>query len=94
MEKAKKQVADKRGFDISYGEYIEEAMNDLVKMVGELQDKVIEASHIIQTQDEALGQAEIVKDEEPKAPDGEPAEVPDELYAHIVADEDKRVMYQ
>ena len=50
MDKAKKQVADNRGYDISYGEYIEEAMNDLVKMVGELQDKVIEASQIIQAQ--------------------------------------------
>lgn len=96
MEKAKKQVADQRGFDISYGEYVEEAMNDLVKMVGELQDKVIEASQIIQKQDEALGQAEIVQ-KEPEPGDkveGEPDKVPDELYAHIIKDEDKRTMYQ
>ena len=95
MEKAKKQVADKRGYDISYGKYIEEAMNDLVKMVSELQDKVVEASHIIQEQDKALGQAEVVVEPEPgEKVEGEPSDVPDELYAHIVKDEDKRVMYQ
>lgn len=95
MEKAKKQVADKRGYDITYGEYVEEAMNDLVKMVGELQDKVVEASQIIMKQDEALGQVEIVKEPEPgEQLEGEPGEVPPELYAHIIKDEDKRTMYQ
>ena len=95
MEKAKKQVADKRGYDITYGEYIEEAMNDLVKMVGELQDKVVEASQIIMKQDEALGAAEVVKEPEPgEELPGEPEEVPPELYAHIIKDEDKRTMYQ
>lgn len=95
MEKAKKQVADKRGFDISYGEYIEEAMNDLVKMVGELQEKVVEASQIIMKQDEALGAAEVIKEPEPgEEIEGEPGEVPPELYAHIIKDEDKRTMYQ
>ena len=96
MEKAKKQVADQRGYDISYGEYIEEAMNDLVKMVGELQDKVIEASQIIQAQDaELTGPAQ--REEQPPEDDDEPktAEgVPEHLYAHIVKDEDKHVMYQ
>ena len=95
MEKAKKQVADQRGYDVSYGEYIEEAMNDLVKMVGELQDKVIEASQIIQKQDEELGQVEVIKEPEPgEEVPGEPGEVPPELYAHIIKDEDKRTMYQ
>lgn len=86
MEKAKKQVADQRGYDVSYGEYIQEAMNDLVQMVGELQDKVIEASQIIQKQDEALGAAEVVSgavedkdDDEPKTAEG----VPSDLYAHL-----------
>jgi len=94
MEKAKKMVADKRGYDISYGEYIEEAMNDLVKMVGELQDKVVEASQIIMKQDEALGAAEVVVPEPGEKVEGEPEEVPPELYAHIIKDEDKRTMYQ
>jgi hypothetical protein len=102
MEKAKKKVADMRGYDISYGEYIQEAMNDLVKMVGELQDKVVEASEIIKKQDDALGnptQEEfeaIEKGEEPVDPEtGEVEEnVPDELYAHIIKDEDKHTMYQ
>ena len=95
MEKAKKQVADQRGFDISYGEYVEEAMNDLVKMVGELQEKVVEASQIIMKQDEALGAAEVVKEPEPgEELPGEPEEVPPELYAHIIKDEDRRTMYQ
>lgn len=93
MEKAKKQVADQRGFDITYGEYIEEAMNDLVKMVGELQDKVIEASQIIMKQDaELTGPAQ--REPEPgEEPEGEPGEVPPELYAHIIKDEDKHTMY-
>lgn len=96
MKAAKKMVADKRGYDISNGEYIEEAMNDLVQMVEELQNKVIEASQIIQKQDEALGAAEVVdsivgeEDDVPKTAEG----VPEDLYAHIVKDEDKHTMYQ
>lgn len=95
MDKAKKQVADKRGFDMTYGEYIEEAMEDLVKMLDEYGAKIMEAHEIIQRQDQMLGleQKELVE-EEPVDPDGEPDKVPDELYAHIVADEDMRVMYQ
>ena len=94
MEKAKKQVADQRGYDIEYGEYIEEAMNDLVKMVGELQDKVVEASQIIMKQDAELTGPEQREPEPGEKVEGEPAAVPDELYAHIIKDEDKRTMYQ
>ncbi len=36
MDEAKKQVAEQRGYDVSYGEYIEEAINDLINMVEEL----------------------------------------------------------
>ena len=92
MEKAKKQVADKRGYDVSYGEYLEEAMNDLVKMVGELSDQVVQASEIIQKQDAELTGPGAREEKPPE--EGEPGEVPDELYAHIIKDEDKRTMYQ
>lgn len=40
LEMAKMQVAEQRGYDVTYGEYIEEAMNDLVKMVGQLSEEL------------------------------------------------------
>ena len=102
MEKAKKQVADQRGYDVSYGEYIQEAMEDLVKMVEDYSNKLIEASEIIKEQDNALGnptpeEYEHIKNgEQPVDPEtGEvESDVPEELYAHIIKDEDKRTMYQ
>ena len=69
-------------------------MNDLVAMVGELSQQVQKASTIIQTQDAALGAAEVVEPEPGEKVEGEPADVPDELYAHIIKDEDKHTMYQ
>ena len=92
MEKAKKEVADKRGYDVSFGEYIEEAMNDLVLMVDEYGAKLIEASKIIHEQDEALGKLEVEEPVDPETGEVE-AEVPDELYAHIIDDKDKHIMY-
>jgi hypothetical protein len=92
MEIAKKQVADMRGYDISYGEYIEEAMNDLVKMVESYSEKLVQASEIIKQQDAALPLAPEEEEDEPGEP--QPGEVPPELYAHIIKDEDKRTMYQ
>ena len=100
METAKKSVEDKTGREYSYGEYVEAAMNDLVQMVEEVSNKLVEASGIIQKQDDALGnptQEEFEKIEkgEPVDPEsGEPEEVPPELYAHIIKDEDKHTMYQ
>jgi uncharacterized protein YpbB len=102
MEKAKKQVADQRGYDVSYGEYIQEAMEDLVKMVEEYSSKLVQASEIIKEQDNALGNPtpeeyeKIKNGEKPVDPStGEVEEdVPEELYAHIIKDEDKRTMYQ
>jgi hypothetical protein len=93
MEKAKKEVADKRGYDVSFGEYIEEAMNDLVLMVDEYGAKLIEASKIIHEQDEALGKLEVEEPVDPETGEVE-AEVPDELYAHIIEDTGREVMYQ
>jgi len=40
MDMAKIQVAEQRGYDITYGEYIQEAMEDLVKMVGQLSEEL------------------------------------------------------
>jgi hypothetical protein len=88
MEKAKKQVADQRGYDVSYGEYLEEALEDLVNMVEDYSNKLVEASNIIQHQDKQLGQPEEV---EPEIEDGK---APDELYGHIIKDEDRYTMYQ
>lgn len=100
METAKKEVANKRGYDVSYGEYIQEAMDDLVKMVDEYGAKLIEASEIIRKQDAALGnptQEEfeaIEKGEDPIDPETKkPEDAPEELYAHIIKDESKEVMY-
>ena len=91
METAKKQVADQRGYDVTYGEYIEEAMNDLVKMVETYSEKLYQASEIIKKQDAELPLAE---PEPGEVVEGEPPEVPVELYAHIIKDEDKHTMYQ
>jgi len=101
MEKAKKQVADQRGYDVSYGEYIQEAMEDLVQMVEEYSNKLIQASDIIKEQDNALGnptpeEYEHIKNgEKPVDPKtGEVEEdVPAELYAHIEEDSAKEIMY-
>lgn len=94
MDKAKKQVADARGYDVTYGEYIEEAMNDLVQMVEDYSAKLIQASEIIKKQDSQLPLAPQEPEEEDREPgEPQPGEVPAELYAHIVKDEDKRTMY-
>lgn len=93
MEKAKASVAEQRGYDITYGEYIQEAMEDLVTMVEEYSARLTQASDIIKQQDEALGKP--VKSEAPVNPETkEPEEAPAELYAHIIKDEDKHTMYQ
>jgi hypothetical protein len=91
MDKAKKKVADQRGFDISYGEYIEEAMNDLVKMVRSMEDELIR-------RDYEDGLPEVIdKSEEEKPVDPSTGEVeedvPPELYAHIEEDSAKEIMY-
>lgn len=99
MEKAKKQVADKRGYDITYGEYLEEALNDLVKMVDDYAYKIQEASEIIKRQDEMLNgpieEEGIVIEQKPIDPETEQEETepPVELYAHIEKDEAKEIMY-
>jgi hypothetical protein len=40
MQKAKADVAQKRGFDITNGEYIEQAMDDMVYMIESLHDQL------------------------------------------------------
>ena len=87
LEKAKKQVAAARGYDISYGEYIEEAMNDLVKMVEDYSTKLIQASELIKKQDAALPLASEEEPEEPEPGEPQPGEVPPELYAHLKENE-------
>ena len=100
MDKAKKQVADKRGYDVTYGEYIEEAMNDLVKMVDDYSYKLQQASELIKKQDAMLGEpvysVDIPEPEEPVDPESgeEETEPAPELYAHIEEDSAKEVMYQ
>lgn len=100
MDKAKKQVAAQRGYDVTYGEYITEAMNDLVKMVESYSVKLKQADDIIKSQDEAISAAlkaegvEIVQEELPKDPEGqEETDAPADLYAHIEEDSAKEIMY-
>ncbi len=101
MDEAKKQVAEQRGYDVTYGEYMEEALDDLVKMVEEYSAKLIQASDIIKEQDNALGnptpeEYKKIKDgEKPVDPEsGEVEEdVPESMYAHIVEDSAKEIMY-
>lgn len=98
MDKAKKMVADQRGYDVSYGEYIEEAMNDLVKMVDDYAYKIKEAAEIIKKQDDMLGnpgQQAVEIEQQPVDPetDEEETEPPAELYAHIEEDSAKEIMY-
>lgn len=93
IKQAKQAVEDKTGRKMSYGEYIEQAMEDLVQMYDGALQQIEQAKGIIAQQDAMLGGAP-PEEEKPVDPDGEPAEVPDELYAHIIKDEDKRTMYQ
>jgi hypothetical protein len=89
MDKAKKQVAEQRGYDVSYGEYIEECLDDLVKMVRKMEEELIKRDFVD-------GLPEVVdKSEEPVEVEEEPkeGEVPAHLYAHIEEDSAKEIMY-
>ena len=102
MVKAKKEVADKRGYDISNGEYIEEVIDELMAMVDSYGKQLQDAAAIIKEQDDALGNPtleeyqDMKNGEKPKDPESgeDEIEAPEELYAHIIKDEDKRTMYQ
>jgi len=95
MEKAKKQVAQQRGYDVSYGEYIQEAMEDLVKMVEDYSNKLIDASEIIKQQDDALGNPTPEEWEKRRAKEEskeDDKEVPEELYGHLAENYDNDPM--
>lgn len=86
MDEAKKMVADKRGYDVSYGKYMEEAMDDLVKMVEEYSAQIVQASEIIKQQDDMLGNPsrEDVEGEKPIDPKTKkPEEAPESMYGHL-----------
>ena len=82
IEAAKKDVAEKRGYDVTYGEYIEEAFDDFIVMIDQLGQKIQELSVALQYQQ---GVPQVVEREpEPgeKVPE-EPAEpAPEQMYAH------------
>jgi len=40
IETAKAAVAEQRGFDVTYGVYIEEVINDLMEMVNQLSEQI------------------------------------------------------
>ena len=46
MKRAKTDVAKKRGFDISYGTYIEQAMDDMVYMIESLNDQLTQEQYV------------------------------------------------
>lgn len=100
VETAKKEVEDKTGKPFTYGEYVETAMVELVDMIELLQGKLVEASQIIQKQDEMLGSperedVEAFEKAEPVDPEsGEvESEPPADLYAHLKENEEGDPMY-
>ena len=104
IERKKKQIEIdvvelKVEFDADF--FDDMALEDLVTMVENYGAKLQDAAEIIKKQDNALGNPspeEFKKIEEGKPVDPETGEVeedvPEELYAHIIKDEDKRTMYQ
>jgi hypothetical protein len=88
MEKAKKDVAKRRGYDISYGKYIEEAMEDLVDMVKGLEREVIKRDY------ENKLPSVVDKTKEDIVPPESNEEAPEHLYGHIIEDGAKQIMYQ
>ena len=91
MDKAKKKVAEARGFDVSYGEYLEEAMNDLVKMVRSMEDELVRRDYEDQLPEVKDNSIEI--EQEVIEEDDEEKEAPAHLYAHIEEDSAKEIMY-
>jgi hypothetical protein len=87
MDKAKKQVAEQRGYDVSYGAYIQEAMDDMVHMIEELSKAVAAQQyqdgmpHVVEREPEP---GEVVPDEP-----AEPA--PEDMYAKT---DEPDVMFQ
>lgn len=80
MDNAKIQVAEQRGYDITYGEYIEEAMNDLVKMVGELSNELQKMS----TQKQYMDALPTVVDNSPKEEEEEELSEYDQMMQKFV----------
>lgn len=64
VNKSKKEVAEKRGYDVSYGKYIEEAMDDMVKIIDQLSQRVQQLEAMLQYQGQ-IPQV-IEKNEEPE----------------------------
>jgi len=91
---AKNDVAKKRGYDVTFGEYIEEAFDDFIVMIDQLGQKIQELSTALQYQ-QGLPQV-VEKEPEPgeKVPE-EPAEpAPEQMYAHTDNEEIKDPMFQ
>ena len=82
MMEAKKKVAEQRGFDITTGEYIVEAMDDMVKMIDQLSKKVNELGTALQYQ-QGLPQV-IERESEQELEPGTPVKdepAPEQMYA-------------
>lgn len=94
IEHAKKDVAEQRGYDVTYGEYIEEAFEDFIVMIDRLSKTVQEMSAAQQYQQ---GMPQVVEREpEPgEAVPEEPAEpAPEAMYAHTNNKELNDPMFQ
>lgn len=94
IEKAKKEVADKRGYDVSYGEYIEEAFDDFLVMIDNLAKSNAELMKVVEYQN---GLPQVVEREpEPgEKVEGEPPEpAPENMYGHISKDGKGDPMFQ
>jgi translation initiation factor IF-3 len=80
MEKAKAAVAKERGYDVGYGEYLEECLDDLVTMVKQLEDHIVKTDYQNQLPQVKDNNKNDGKDEEAAVKEGE---VPPELYGHL-----------
>jgi gas vesicle protein len=91
MDKAKQEVAVQRGYDITYGEYMEEALNDLVKMVGQLSEEIQKMS--MQQQQDIMSMIPEVKDNSKKEEKKEEVSEYDELMQEFIEVKKDEVMY-
>ena len=91
MDQAKLAVAEQRGYDITYGEYIQEAMEDLVKMVGQLSEELQKMSTKSQYE-QMLPQVKDNNPEPVEEPEEELSEY-DQLMQEFIEVKEDEVMY-
>lgn len=93
IESAKKDVADKRGYDITYGQYVEEAFEDFITMIDRLAQSNEQLKAALEYQQ---GMPQVVEREtEPQDPETKEAEpAPENFYAMTSNKDVKDPMFQ